>query len=153
MPPSPGANPPNWLPNTWTSPRSETSEGPWTWPPRAREAVPSGALLEPYSEVCPAAELAPAQVVPQLPSRAVVQQEGTQELGVRLWGRPNLTLGCPSPPSSSVVLLLLPPPPTPKSPAVFPVAFSKVSRSHNTDSAPSSSELGQNSPDFVRLSR
>lgn len=138
------------------SPRSETSEEPCTWPQRVPEAVPSGALLEPSSQVCPTAELAPARVVPQLPSRAEVQQEGTQELGVRLWGRPHLTLGCLSPPSSSVVLLLLLPPPmvcTPKSPAVFPVAFSKVSRSHNTDSAPSSSELGQNSPDFVRLSQ
>lgn len=164
MPPTLSANPLHWPPNTRSSPQPGTSEGPCTWALRAGEATHSGALLESgsYSQACPAAELAPAAVLCHSCLHctiqvAVVQQKGTWELGVRLWDRPDPTLVCPSPPFSCVVLLLLllplPMVYNPKSPAAFPVAFSKISRSHNTDCAPSSSGPGQNSPGFMSLSQ
>lgn len=61
----------------------------------AGQAVPSGATLQPYSSVYPTAELAWAVGLcpPQTAPVVVVQQEGTEELSVRLWGRLDPTLG------------------------------------------------------------
>lgn len=109
---SPDANPPCWLPKTRVSPWPKTSEEPWTWTYQVGESALSGALLECYSQACPAAERTPAAELCQICPHGtawvvVVQQKGTWLPSVRFGGRPDAALGCPSAPFSSVVLLLL----------------------------------------------